>query len=140
MSSNINLVGLEQAGYFWITYAIYIILGLVAIILTGWVLMGGTHQKTLLWMLFAVSLLAFIGTIVLLSTKHRLWAIVTLLVQFFLGFGALVITNNAGNVVAADPTGQFATTGRFTAAAIVSVLYLLSGIASIYYLNDKSSV
>lgn len=118
---------------FWVTYILYIILGLVAIILTGMVLMGGSNRKGIIWTLYAINLLAFVAVVVLLFMHHRVLAFVALLIQFFMNLAALIMTNNAGNVVASDPTGQFATTGRYTSAIVFTLFSFLVGLPAVYF-------
>lgn len=138
--ADIELTKQYKTKEFWLTFIIYIILSLVSIILTGMVLMGGSNRKALLWTLFAFSILTFIATVTLLMTRHRVWALVMLTLQFFLNLMALIMTNNAGNVVAEDPTGQFSTTGKYTAAVVFTILYLLPGMLSIYFERSPTSI
>lgn len=123
----------EEKTFFWAGYILYIILGLVAIILTGMVLRGGTKHKAIIWTLYAFNLLAFIGVVVLLAMGHKIFGGILLFVQFILSLSALIITNNSGNIATSTALGNYVTVGKYTAAVVFTIMALLVGIPAVYF-------
>ena len=134
MSETLDSCIKHEKTFFWAGYILYIIMGLVAIILTGMVLRGGTNNKSIIWALYAFNILAFIGAIVLLGRGNKLWGGLLLFLQFVLNLTSLIMTNNAGNVTAASyVTGHFATTGTYTSAVVLTIISFLIGIPAVYF-------
>jgi hypothetical protein len=134
MDENVlDKVGGHDHKMFWAMYILYVIIGLVAIILTGMVLRGGTQSKGLLWTLFAINLLLFVATIYLMYTGSKLFAGIVLFLQFIVNLAALILTNERGNIGAEYPGVHFTSTGRYTSAVVFTVLYFLVGIGTIYF-------
>ena len=128
----------HESKFFWASFILYIILGLVVLILTGMVLMGGQNRKGLIWTLYAFNIIFLILTVLALflrermSKHYKLIAGMSLLLQFIFNISALVLTNDAGNVGQAGANGQ-ATTGRYTSAVVFTLFSFLIGLPALYF-------
>lgn len=118
---------------FWAFYILYFILALAAIIISGMVFRGGYKSKGTIWTLYSFSILFFLAANIALVYDQRIWASLALIIQLILLAIPLVITNRVGNVVAIDPLQQYATTGKYTVAVLLTVVSFLFGVAAVYF-------
>lgn len=96
-----NFIIIPKDMSFWSFFAIYIIVSLVTIILTGMLLMAGYNKKTLLWFLFALNIIFFIIFCISVFFKPifgEIIAFISLILQIIMSFVIIHITNSAGNI------------------------------------------
>lgn len=127
----------KRPGPFWPMFIIYLILGLVMLILTAMVLKEGSHQKILLWILYAISIFLFIVTLMAMYSKnHRFIAAILMFFQFLANLFVLILTDQYGNVARCDILTHTASAGMYTWAVSFTLLSLFAGIAVVYFDHD----
>ncbi|AYV83596.1 MAG: hypothetical protein Hyperionvirus9_13 [Hyperionvirus sp.] len=110
-------------------FVIFIILGILALVLTAYALVYGESSKPGIWTLYAINIVMFALALWFLY-QHSVYGVgLLLLLQFILYIILFVMTNNAGNLTTPGAIGTF------TAANVFVVLQYLAGIALMYHIH-----
>lgn len=117
---------------FWACYVIYIILALVAIILTGMVLKHGSKAKPLIWILYVINILLLIATSYFLFKGSEVIGGILLCLQFICNLAALIVTHREDNLVVMNPSEQKSVTAMYTSSIVFAILSFLFGLGTVF--------
>jgi len=97
-----------QTSIFWILYIIFLILELVGIILIGSIIAKGpdSSDKTILWILFALSIF-FFALANYMIRSNTIWAGILLLFQLAMYIGIFYLANDKGFIYTSELRGMY---------------------------------